>query len=101
MVADLSAGLGMYACTRGCCDAIDAARARDAAAAAHSPACCLLAARSSQLLLAAPAASQLAASMEYVETFDEGPGGWFGRNLPLEVKDGVATSRSPWWIDAK
>jgi hypothetical protein len=38
--------------------------------------------------------------MRYVETFDGGPGGWLGRNIMLEVADGVATSRSPWWIDA-
>eukprot|EP01052_Picozoa_sp_SAG31_P046218 SAG31_NODE_8747_length_1395_cov_1.679784_2_plen_121_part_00 len=41
-----------------------------------------------------------AARAAYVETFDAGPGGWFGRNVALEVKDGVASSSSPWWIDA-
>jgi hypothetical protein len=41
----------------------------------------------------------------YIETFDRGPGGWFGwisnalGPKPLEIQDGVATSRSPWWID--
>ena len=43
--------------------------------------------------------------MIYRETFDHGPGGWFGwignaaGSKPLEVKDGYAISRSPWWID--
>ncbi|MGE0608342.1 MAG: hypothetical protein AB7O62_14700 [Pirellulales bacterium] len=43
--------------------------------------------------------------MEYVETFDSGTGGWFGfhdntrGSKPLEVRDGCAVSRSPWWID--
>lgn len=42
----------------------------------------------------------------YVETFDNGPGGWIGWNwksmagpTPIEVRDGVAVSYSPWWID--
>ncbi|HLY59632.1 MAG TPA: hypothetical protein VKV95_02585 [Terriglobia bacterium] len=41
----------------------------------------------------------------YIETFDKGPGGWFGwiSNLkgpaPLEIRDSAAISRSPWWID--
>jgi hypothetical protein len=41
----------------------------------------------------------------YVETFDDGPGGWFGwvsnavGPRPLEVRDGSIVSRSPWWID--
>ena len=41
----------------------------------------------------------------YVETFDNGPGGWFGwiGNLDgpkrLEMRDGALISRSPWWID--
>jgi hypothetical protein len=41
----------------------------------------------------------------YVETFDDGPGGWFAwydnarGPRPLEVRDGAAISRSPWWID--
>lgn len=43
--------------------------------------------------------------MTYVETFDNGPGGWFGwidnfqGPKPLEICDGAAMSRSPWWID--
>lgn len=41
----------------------------------------------------------------YVETFDDGPGGWFGwidnahGAKPLEKADGCVISRSPWWID--
>jgi hypothetical protein len=41
----------------------------------------------------------------YVETFDDGPGGWFAwydnarGPRPLELRDGVAIARSPWWID--
>lgn len=41
----------------------------------------------------------------YEETFDQGPGGWFGWGSnsigpkPLEIRDGYALSRSPWWID--
>jgi hypothetical protein len=42
----------------------------------------------------------------YHETFDEGPGGWYGyqdlpgqRMGPLEWRAGELTSRSPWWID--
>lgn len=43
--------------------------------------------------------------MRYVETFDHGPGGWYGwisnsaGPKPLEVHDSYAISRSPWWID--
>ena len=43
--------------------------------------------------------------MEYIETFDDGPGGWFGwisnaaGMKPLEIRDSSAISRSPWWID--
>jgi hypothetical protein len=43
--------------------------------------------------------------MHYSESFDDGPGGWFGwisnaaGPKPLEIRDGVALSRSPWWID--
>jgi hypothetical protein len=43
--------------------------------------------------------------MKYVESFDQGPGGWYGwiNNAAgpraLELKDGYALSRSPWWID--
>ena len=42
----------------------------------------------------------------YRETFDEGPGGWYGyADVPgqvmkaLEWEPGRLTSRSPWWID--
>ncbi len=41
----------------------------------------------------------------YIETFDNGPGGWFGwidnarGPKPLEHRDGCVVSRSPWWID--
>ena len=41
----------------------------------------------------------------YVETFDQGPGGWFGwvsnakGPQPLDIRDSCAISRSPWWID--
>jgi hypothetical protein len=41
----------------------------------------------------------------YIETFDNGPGGWFAwfdnarGPKPLEIDAGAATSRSPWWID--
>ncbi len=41
----------------------------------------------------------------YVETFDQGAGGWFGwisnalGPKPLEVRDSCLVSRSPWWID--
>ena len=43
--------------------------------------------------------------MQYTETFDNGPGGWYGwisnaaGPKPLEIKDSCAISRSPWWID--
>jgi len=43
--------------------------------------------------------------MQYIETFDNGPGGWYGfisnagGAKPLEIRDGYAVSRSPWWID--
>lgn len=43
--------------------------------------------------------------MRYVETFDDGPGGWYGwisnaaGPKPLEIRDSAAISRSPWWID--
>jgi hypothetical protein len=41
----------------------------------------------------------------YIETFDDGPGGWFAwagpsQNMPLQIEDGVAVSRSPWAVDA-
>src|SRR6266487_3006039 len=39
----------------------------------------------------------------YRETFDDGPGGWLGWDgsgaQRLEIQDGAAVSRSPWWID--
>jgi hypothetical protein len=41
----------------------------------------------------------------YVETFDDGPGGWFAWESnsvgpkPLEQRGGCVVSRSPWWID--
>ena len=41
----------------------------------------------------------------YRETFDLGPGGWFGwfdnarGPKPLECKESCLISRSPWWID--
>jgi hypothetical protein len=44
-------------------------------------------------------------SKTYIETFDDGPGGWFGwidnarGPQPLEIRDSAAISRSPWWID--
>lgn len=43
--------------------------------------------------------------MHYRETFDDGPGGWYGwasnaaGPKPLEVRESCAISRSPWWID--
>lgn len=37
----------------------------------------------------------------YVETFDNGPGGWYAdRRFALPVWDGVAHCYSPWWTDA-
>jgi hypothetical protein len=43
------------------------------------------------------------ASLVYRETFDEGPGGWLGWGFhgpePLELKNSIVTSWSPWWID--
>ena len=41
----------------------------------------------------------------YIETFDDGPGGWFGwidnarGPKPLERGESCVISRSPWWID--
>lgn len=41
----------------------------------------------------------------YIENFDDGPGGWFGwidnalGPKRLEIRDGCAITRSPWWID--
>jgi hypothetical protein len=41
------------------------------------------------------------ASRPYIETFDHGPGGWYGnRYYALPVWDGVAYCYSPWWLDA-
>lgn len=43
--------------------------------------------------------------MRYTETFDNGPGGWYGwisnaaGPRSLEIRDSCAISRSPWWID--
>ena len=42
---------------------------------------------------------------EYIETFENGPGGWyawisnFGGPKPLEFGNSTVTARSPWWID--
>ena len=40
----------------------------------------------------------------YIETFDDGPGGWIGWDgggaSRLEIVDGAAVSRGPWWVDA-
>ncbi len=42
---------------------------------------------------------------EYIETFDEGPGGWFGTinnysgPYRLPVKDGAVCCRGQWWVD--
>lgn len=37
----------------------------------------------------------------YIETFDDGPGGWYGgRKFELPVWDGVAYCYGPWWTDA-
>ncbi len=37
----------------------------------------------------------------YLETFDDGPGGWYGdRRFALPVWDGIAYCYSPWWTDA-
>jgi hypothetical protein len=41
----------------------------------------------------------------YLETFDDGPAGWYGFGgnhiglQPLIRERGVVTSRSPWWVD--
>jgi hypothetical protein len=43
--------------------------------------------------------------MRYSETFDDGPGGWYGwisnaaGPKPLDIRESCAVSRSPWWID--
>lgn len=42
---------------------------------------------------------------DYLETFDDGPGGWLGWKaggggpLRLEINDGAAITRSPWGVD--
>ena len=37
----------------------------------------------------------------YIETFDDGPGGWVAnQNEPLQVWDGVAYCYGPWYLDA-
>ena len=42
-----------------------------------------------------------AAPRVYIETFDNGPGGWYAdRYYALPVWDGVAHCYSPWWTDA-
>jgi len=44
-------------------------------------------------------------SRTYRESFDDGPGGWIGWESnaagakPLEIRDSVAVSHGPWWID--
>ncbi len=39
----------------------------------------------------------------YIEKFENGPAGWLGWDRTgatrLEIQDGVAVSRSPWWVD--
>ncbi len=37
--------------------------------------------------------------MTYIETFDDGPGGWEEWPNPLEVENGYALTSSPWWVD--
>lgn len=47
----------------------------------------------------------MAQARTYVETFDDGPGGWFSwidnarGPKQLEVRDSCIVSQSPWWID--
>jgi len=47
----------------------------------------------------------MTSSSIYHDSFDNGPGGWFGwasnamGPKPLKVRDGSLVSRSPWWID--
>lgn len=41
----------------------------------------------------------------FIETFDNGPCGWIGwdgkvGSTPVEIRDGAAVSRGPWWVDA-
>jgi hypothetical protein len=38
----------------------------------------------------------------YVETFDDGPGGWLawdGESTQPMIEDGALVARSPWWVD--
>ncbi len=39
----------------------------------------------------------------YIENFDQGPGGWIGWDAEgaqaLEIQNGIAVSRGPWWVD--
>ncbi len=38
----------------------------------------------------------------YLETFDDGPGGWLawdGRSTRSDIQSGVLIARSPWWVD--
>ena len=35
----------------------------------------------------------------YVETFDDGPGGWEENQKSLDIRDSSAITRSPWWVD--
>lgn len=48
--------------------------------------------------------TQIASPKTFIETFDQGPCGWIGWEgavgpTPVEIRDGVAVSRSPWWVD--
>lgn len=50
-----------------------------------------------------PATQPGASRRIYRETFDHGAGGWCGYDgkgvAALELRDGAAISRSPWWVD--
>ena len=37
--------------------------------------------------------------MTYIETFDDGPGGWQEWPNSLKVENGYAMTASPWWVD--
>ena len=37
--------------------------------------------------------------MTYIETFDDGPGGWQEWPNSLKVENGYAMAASPWWVD--
>lgn len=61
-----------------------------------------------ETLLSAPSANvtvlRTMQLKQFRETFDHGPCGWIGWDgvhgpIPVEIRDGVAVSRSPWWID--